>query len=57
MINVHIQLFKYENTHFGQPFTLDIKGGEYLGLPFALMSKGESILVLLVISNRFYSLQ
>ena len=40
-INVHIQLFRYESLHFGQPFTLDIKGGEYLGLPFALDVKGR----------------
>ena len=40
MINVHIQLFKYGSLHFGQPFALDIKGGEYLGPPFALDVKG-----------------
>jgi len=39
IINVHIQLFRYESLHFG-PFALDIKGGEYLGPPFSLDVKG-----------------
>ena len=40
MINFHIQLFRYENIIFGQPFALDIKGGEYPGFPFTLDVKG-----------------
>jgi len=40
MINVYIQLFRYESLHIGQPFSFDIKGGEYLGPPFALDVKG-----------------
>jgi len=57
MINVHIKLFRYEILHFGHPFVLDIKGGEHLGPLFTLDVKGEGILVFLVISNSFYSLQ
>jgi len=37
---INIQLFRYESLHFRQPFSLDIKGGKYLGLPFALDVKG-----------------
>jgi len=37
---INIQLFRYESLHFGQPFALDIKGGEYLALCFALDVKG-----------------
>ena len=40
MINICIQLFRYDNLHFGQPFDLDIKGGKYLGPPFSLDVKG-----------------
>ena len=40
MINVYIQLFRYESLHFGHSFALDIKGEEYLGLPFYLDVKG-----------------
>jgi len=33
------------------PFSLDIKGGEYLGRPLPLMSKGDSDLVWLLPSS------
>jgi len=59
MINVYIQLFRYESLHFGQPFALDIKGGEYLGLPFALDVKGGGVfwcwLLSLTVSIAFHN--
>ena len=44
MINVHIHLFRYGSLHFAQPFALDLKRRECLGLPFALDVKGGEYL-------------
>jgi len=56
MINVYIQLFIYESIHFGQLFALDMKGGEYIGLPFALDVKGGEYLCVSCYLQQFLQL-